>query len=366
MLEFRDGALEIASVLGLSMRFLWPNLLWLLLAVPALVALYLYLLNRRKKSSIRFASLGLVKAAMGPGQRFRRHVPPLLFLLAMAAMLFAVARPSAVITLPNETRTIIMAIDVSLSMRANDVQPTRLQAAQSAAKVFIQDQPGDVRIGIVSFAGTASIVQAPTQNKEELVEAIDRLQLQRHTAIGSGLIVSLAALFPDAGIDVEQYVLRPGGPMRSPPTLPDPRSEKKPLVPVAPGSDPSAAIILLTDGRRTIGPDPVEVAKMAADRGVRVFTVGFGTPQGGQAQFEGYSMFMAFDGETLKAIAEVTKGEYFEAGSESDLRKIYEGLNAKYVLERRETELSAIFAAAAAVLAVAAGLLSVTWFGRYA
>jgi Ca-activated chloride channel family protein len=251
-------------------------------------------------------------------------------------------------------------------MRASDVQPTRLQAAQSAAKVFIQDQPGDVRIGVVSFAGTASIVQAPTQNKEELVEAIDRLQLQRHTAIGSGLIVSLAALFPDAGIDVEQYVLRPGGPMRSPPTLPDPRSEKKPLVPVAPGSDPSAAIILLTDGRRTIGPDPVEVAKMAADRGVRVFTVGFGTPQGGQAQFEGYSMFMAFDGETLKAIAEVTKGEYFEAGSESDLRKIYEGLNAKYVLERRETELSAIFAAAAAVLAVAAGLLSVTWFGRYA
>jgi len=365
MLEFRDGVLYIASTSGLAMRFLWPHLLWLLVAVPALVALYLYLLNRRKKSAIRFASLGLVKAAMGPGQRFRRHIPPLLFLLAMAAMLFAVARPSAVITLPNETRTIIMAIDVSLSMRANDIQPSRLQAAQSAAKAFIQEQPGDVRIGIVSFAGTAAIVQAPTQNKDDLVEAIDRLQLQRHTAIGSGVIVSLAALFPDAGIDVEQYVLRPGGSPRSPNRLPEVNPDK-PFTPVAPGSDPSAAIILLTDGRRTIGPDPVEAAKMVAERGVRVFTVGFGTPEGGQAQFDGYSMFMAFDGETLKAIAEVTKGEYFQAGSESDLRKIYEGLNAKYVLERKETELSAIFAAAAAVLAVAAGLLSVTWFGRYA
>jgi Ca-activated chloride channel family protein len=352
------------------MRFLWPHLLWLLAIVPALVALYLYLLNRRKKSAIRFASVGLIKAAMGPGQRFRRHIPPLLFLLAMIAILLAAARPSAVITLPTETRTIVMAIDVSLSMRASDVQPTRLQAAQSAAKAFVQQQPDDVRIGIVSFAGTASIVQAPTQNREDLIDAIDRLQLQRHTAIGSGLIVALAALFPEDGIDIEQYVLRPGGrdaARNAPPPPPaDPKAEKKPFVPVAPGSNPSAAIILLTDGRRTIGPDPVEAAKMAADRGVRVYAVGFGTPEGGQAQFEGYSMFMAFDGETLKAIAEITKGEYFQAGSEADLRKIYEGLNAKYVLERKETEIAALFAAAAALLAVVAGLLSVSWFGRFA
>jgi Ca-activated chloride channel family protein len=350
------------------MRFLWPHLLWLLAAVPVLVALYLYLLNRRKRSAIRFASLGIVKAAMGPGQRLRRHIPPLLFLLAMIAMLVAAARPSAVITLPTETRTIVMAIDVSLSMRASDVQPNRLAAAQSAAKAFVKEQPDDVRIGLVSFAGTAAIVQAPTQNREDVVDAIDRLHLQRHTAIGSGLIVSLAALFPDAGIDIEQYVLRPGGRDASRPKPPaaEPKADAKPFTPVPPGSNASAAIILLTDGRRTIGPDPLEVAKMAAERGVRVYTVGFGTPEGGQAQFEGYSMFMAFDGETLKAIAEITKGEYFQAGSESDLRKVYEGLNAKYVLERKETEIAALFAAAAAVLAVVAGLLSVSWFGRYA
>jgi Ca-activated chloride channel family protein len=349
------------------MRFLWPHLLWLLAAVPVLVALYLYLLNRRKKAAIRFASLGIVKAAMGPGQRLRRHIPPALFLLAMIAILLAAARPSAVITLPTETRTIVMAIDVSLSMRASDVQPNRLAAAQSAAKAFIQEQPDDVRIGLVSFAGTAAITQAPTQNREDMIAAIDRLHLQRHTALGSGLIVSLAALFPDAGIDIEQYVLRPGGrdaPRPKPPA--EPRADARPFTPVPPGSNTSAAIILLTDGRRTIGPDPLEVAKMAAERGVRVYTVGFGTPEGGQAQFEGYSMFMAFDGETLKAIAEITKGEYFQAGSESDLRKVYEGLNARYVLERKETEIAALFAAAAALLAVVAGLLSVSWFGRFA
>jgi Ca-activated chloride channel family protein len=285
----------------------------------------------------------------------------------MIAILLAAARPSAVITLPTETRTIVMAIDVSLSMRASDVQPNRLAAAQSAAKAFIQEQPDDVRIGLVSFAGTAAITQAPTQNREDMIAAIDRLHLQRHTALGSGLIVSLAALFPDAGIDIEQYVLRPGGrdaPRPKPPA--EPKADAKPFTPVPPGSNASAAIILLTDGRRTIGPDPLEVAKMAAERGVRVYTVGFGTPEGGQAQFEGYSMFMAFDGETLKAIAEITKGEYFQAGSESDLRKVYEGLNAKYVLERKETEIAALFAAAAALLAVVAGLLSVSWFGRFA
>jgi Ca-activated chloride channel family protein len=353
---------------GKTMRFLWPHLLWLLVAVPGLVALYLYLLNRRKRGAIRFASLALVKAAMGPGQRIRRHIPPALFLIGLTALLFAVARPSAVITLPTETRTIVMAIDVSLSMRASDVQPNRLAAAQAAAKEFVKAQPDDVRIALVSFAGTASIVQAPTQDREVLVEGIDRLQLQRHTAIGSGLIVSLAALFPDAGIDIEQYVLRTGNPrdQGKPPPAADPKAEKKPFVPVAPGSNPSAAIILLTDGRRTIGPDPVEAAKMAAERGVRVYTVGFGTPEGGQAQFEGYSMFMAFDGETLKAIAEITKGEYFQAGSEADLRKIYEGLNARYVLERKETEIAALFVAAGVLLAVVAGLLSVSWFGRFA
>ena len=188
------------------MSFLAPQYLWLLAFVPAFVVLYFLVLARRKKAALRYASLALVKEALGAGQRLRRHLPPLLLLLAVSGMLLAVARPTAVITLPSEQRTIILAIDVSLSMRATDVEPNRLAAAQEAAKAFIQQQPPDVRLGIVSFAGTALLVQSPTHNREDVVAAIDRLELQRHTAIGSGIIVSLATLFPDDGIDLESMI----------------------------------------------------------------------------------------------------------------------------------------------------------------
>src|SRR6266508_2454692 len=192
-----------------AMTFVWPDMLWLLAAVPACVAAYIFLLRRKKKAVVRFASLMLVHEALTRGQRFRRHVPPLLFLLAVTAAIIAVARPSAAIRLPSDQRTIVLAIDVSRSMQATDVDPSRFAAAQAAAKTFIQEQPFDVRIGIVSFAGTAAVAQAPTQSKEDLLAAIDRLELQRHTAIGSAVIVSLATLFPDAGIDVEAAAFGP-------------------------------------------------------------------------------------------------------------------------------------------------------------
>jgi Ca-activated chloride channel family protein len=348
------------------MNFLAPEMLWLLLAVPALVAGYMLLLRRKKVTAVRYASLALVKEALGPGQRFRRHIPPLLFLLAMTAILVAVARPAAVITLPSEQRTIILAIDVSLSMRASDVEPSRIAAAQEAAKAFIQNQPSDVRIGIVSFAGTALLVQAPTQNREDLIGAIDRLELQRHTAIGSGLIMALATLFPDAGIDLESMLFGGGArDARRGVAINKPaKSEPKQFTPVAPGSYGSAAIILLSDGRRTTGPDPLDAAKMAADRGVRVFTVGLGSAEGGTAGFEGWSIYMRFDEETLKAIADVTKASYFSAASAAVLKKIYQELNARFLMEKKETEISALFTALAAVFAITAASLSVLWFNR--
>ncbi len=353
------------------MTFLWPEMLWLLLAAPVLVGIYILLLRRRKKGAVRYASLSLVREAIGPGQRFRRHVPPALFLLAMIATILAIARPSAVITLPSEQRVIVMALDVSLSMRATDVEPTRFAAAKEAAKAFVQDQPKDVRLAIVSFAGTASVVQAPTQNREDLVGAIDRLELQRHTAIGSAIIMSLAALFPDDGIDLESILFgarpSPDGGRFGPLDKDKARkaeTEKKPFQPVQPGSHPSAAIILLTDGRRTTGPDPLDAARMAAERGVRVYTVGFGTKEGSSVSIDGWSIYMRFDEESLKAIADLTRAEYFHAGSAADLKKVYDTLNAKFVLERKETEITAIATAVAAVLAVAAGVLSILWFSR--
>jgi Ca-activated chloride channel family protein len=345
------------------MTFLWPEMLWLLLAVPALVGAYFHILRRKKETALRYASLSMVKEAMGTGQRFRRHIPPLLFLIALIAMIVAIARPAAVITLPSQHQTIILAMDVSGSMRAMDVEPNRISASQAAAKAFVAEQPANVRIGVVSFAATASVVQVPTHNREDIVAAIDRFQLQRGTAIGSGIIVSLATIFPDAGIEVSSLIYGRNAPRGVPIDQPG-KTDKPPLKPVPPGSYTSAAIVLLTDGQRTTGPDSIEAAKMAADRGVRVFTVGFGTKNGETLGFEGWSMRVRLDEETLKTIANMTRGEYFYAGSATDLKKVYESLNARLVLEKKDMEISALFAAAAAVTALVSALLSLLWFNR--
>ncbi|MBA3507164.1 MAG: VWA domain-containing protein [Betaproteobacteria bacterium] len=350
------------------MTFLWPQMLWLLAAVPVLAGGYVLLLRRRKKFAVRYSDLAMVREALGPGQRLRRHLPPLLFLIAMALAIFGIARPTAVVTLPSEQRQIILAIDVSLSMRASDVQPSRLAAAQAAAKAFVQEQPADVRIGIVSFAGTAALVQPPTRDRDDLIAAIDRFELQRHTAIGSGIIVALATLFPDEQIEVESSGFGGFSSERGrSKSLDQPSKEpKNPVKVVPPGSFPNGAIILLTDGRRTMGPDPIKAARMAADHGVRIYTVGFGTAGGAHADVDGMSIFMRFDEETLKAIAEVTQGQYFHAGSADDLRKVYEMLNARFVLEKKETEITALTTALASLLLIAAATLSLLWTSRIA
>ncbi|MEK7877210.1 MAG: VWA domain-containing protein [Pseudomonadota bacterium] len=347
------------------MKFLWPETLWLMFALPVLVAGYVVLLRRRKKVALRYASLSLVKEAMGAGQSVRRHVPPLLILLALAAMFFAVSRPVAVVTLPSQHETIILAMDVSGSMRATDVQPNRLAASQAAAKAFVAEQPPTTRIGVVSFAATASLVQTPTRNREDIIASIDRFQLQRGTAIGSGIIVSLATLFPNAGIEVSKLIYGREA-RRSLPLDPAREAQKKEFKPVPPGSYNSGAIILLTDGQRTTGPDSVEAARMAADRGVRVFTVGVGTRAGETIGFEGWSMRVRLDEETLKSIANLTHGEYFYAGTATDLVKIYKLLNSRLVLEKKETEITALLSAAAAIMVLLAAALSLLWFNRIA
>ncbi|NMG65012.1 VWA domain-containing protein [Azoarcus indigens] len=342
------------------MTLMWPDLIWLALALPALVAAYVLLLRRRRRAPLRYASLALLRPALGRAQWLMRHLPALLLLLAIAAAVVAISRPSAVVTLPSEQRTIILAIDVSLSMSATDIAPDRLAAAQAAAREFVRAQPSDVRVGIVSFAGTATVVQPPTDNRDDLIAAIDRLQLDRHTAIGSGIIVSLATLFPERAIDPDQTLIngRRGGP---PSAAPPPAADA-----VAPASFNSAAVILLTDGRRTTGPDPVDAARMAAEHGVRVFTVGFGTSEGAMVSNEGWSVFMRFDEDTLKAIADITQARYFHAGTAAELQQVYQDLNARFVLERRGTEITALFAAAAAALMLAAALVSLTRVNRYA
>lgn len=344
-------------------NFLWPQFLWLLLALPLLAGVYVWLLRRKKKLALRYASLSIVREAMGQGPNWRRHIPPALFLLALAAMLLAAARPLAVISLPMQQETIILAMDVSGSMRATDVQPNRLVAAQNAAKAFLTELPRPVKVGIVAFAGSAQVAQIPTLNREDLASAIDRFQLQRGTAIGNGIVLSLATLFPDAGIELASLM---GGRDRQRGTAIDqaPKEPKKEFTPVAPGSYGSAAIILLTDGQRTTGVDSLEAAKIAADRGVRVYTVGVGTVNGETIGFEGWSMRVRLDEETLKAIAHRTQGEYFYAGTAADLKKVYETLSSRLTVEKKETEISGLLALLAAVLAMASAGLSLLWFNR--
>ena len=340
------------------MTFLWPTALWLLVLVPVMVGIYVAIL-RRKKAALAYSNLALVKSALGAGPSWRRHLPPAMFLAALVLMIVALARPAAVMTLPSQHETIVLAMDVSGSMRADDVKPTRLAAAQAAARAFLKDTPKSTRVGLVAFAGSAALVQPPTQNREDLLAAIEQLQLQNATAVGSGILVALKAIFPEQDFDV-----RPGGQMRArigSPLGAVPKSEPKP---VPPGSYKSAVIILLTDGQTTTGPDPVDAARLAAERGVRVFTVGVGTPDGQILTGEGWSIRVRLDEDALKVIADLTRGEYFFAGNAPDLKKIYEGLNSKLVMEKKETEITAFFTGVAAALALLAAALSLLWFNR--
>ena len=345
------------------MTFLSRELLWLLLAVPLLAGTYLLLL-RRHRTVVVCSDLSVVRDALARSRQFRRHVPPLVFLLAIVALLVACARPATVVPMLAAQRTVVLVIDVSLSMGATDVYPTRLAAAQAAAKRFIHAQPRNVKLAVVAFAATADIVQAPTANRADLERAIDRLSLDYHTAVGSGIIAALLTLFPQDDIGGNYDVF--GG--TSPATLQQVSLERSARIQhrarAAPGSFTSGAIVLLTDGSRTMGPDPLYAAQAAADRGVRVYTVGIGKAEPAQVADDGWSIEGGFDEDTLKQVAKATDGRYFHATSAGSLDRVYRDLSSRYIVERRETELTALFAAAAALLALTAAGLSTLWVGR--
>ena len=342
------------------MDFLWPRLLWLLLVLPLLPALYLWLLRRRHRAVLRVSSLDIARRAAG--RPWRRHLPPLLLFLALALLLLALARPTARLTLPWAKTTVLLAMDVSRSMRVRDVKPTRMVAAQEAAKTFVAELPRHIEVGLVTFAGSVQVAQRATLDREAVVAAIDAIQMQTHTAVGSAIVLCLAELFPDHGIDLEAMSL--GTPRRR--NLDDKTAPPKPFTPVAPGSYDAAAIILLTDGRRTMGVDTLDAAKMAADRGVRVHVVGLGTPDGHLAEGAGMAIYLQLDEETLREVARMTGGEYHHAGTAEALRGVYRQLGSTVQLQARETELTALLSLAAVLLIVAGAGLSVLWFGRVA
>jgi Ca-activated chloride channel family protein len=277
-------------------------------------------------------------------------------------MLLAVARPVARIPMPWARTTVLLAIDVSLSMRVNDVKPTRIVAAQEAAKLFLKDLPRNIEVGLITFAGSTQVAQAATLDRASLVAAIDGFQMQLGTAVGNAIVVCLSELFPDHGLDVGELTF---GNRRRGRSLDDrAKPPPKQITPVSPGSYASAAIILLSDGRRTTGVDTLEAARMAADRGVRIYVVGLGTAGGNAMTAEGLPMYMQLDEPTLREVARMTGGEYHHAGTAEKLRSVYENLGSRVQVQTRETELSALIALASALLAVTAAALSVLWFGR--
>ncbi|MEJ8855535.1 VWA domain-containing protein [Variovorax robiniae] len=350
------------------MSFLWPQYLWLLPALALMPLAYLWLLRRRNKTALRYSSLGIVRPAAA-GRNWRRHLPPALLLLAFGGMLLAAARPVSRVPLPWARSTIILAIDVSLSMRVADVKPTRMEAAQEAAKLFLKELPKDIEVALVTFAGSSQVAQRATLDREALVAGIDAFQMQMGTAVGNAIVLSLAELFPEHGIDLADLSYGGGYSNGKPQGRSLDAQAKKPppqFKPVAPGSYNSAAIILLSDGRRTTGVDTLEAAKMAADRGVRVYAVGLGTVDGEAGAPEGMAIYLKLDEATLREVARMTGGEYFHAGTAEALRSVYENLGTRVQVVTRETELAGVLALASAVFAIAAGLLSLLWFRRIA
>jgi Ca-activated chloride channel homolog len=336
------------------MSFLWMDLLWLLILIPVIIIIYVLIQKRRQKFALRYASLSLVKDALGQGPHIRRHIPAILFIIGLTILIAGIARPVATVTLPSQQGTVILAIDVSGSMRAEDLKPSRIEAAKAAARLFVEKQAKNVRIGVVSFSTSASIVQAPTVDKEAVLAAINRLQIARSTAVGSGILTSLDAIFEKPG----------STPV---PTARDPLEGAPPeatVAPVAPGTFAPAAIILLSDGASNTGPRPQDIIQQAVDRGVRIYTVGMGSVSGTVLNVGGMSMRVRLDEAALKAIAEKTGGKYFQAGTETDLNQIYNNLGTQLIFKPEQTEITSIFVAAAAVFLLLSTAFSVLWFNR--
>jgi len=342
------------------MTFLTVEALWALAILPLLIAAYVALM-RRRRAAVRYTSIERVREALAPGHRFRQHLPALLLLCALSLSVLATARPVITAVTPSHERTIILAVDVSTSMGATDVFPTRLAAAQAAARTFIRTQPPGVRIGIIAFAGHADLIRSPTSDHGDALQALDGLSLQHSTSISAGLTASLLTLFPHETFGGNLDLFGTGrSPLLTDPLRGDLRAqfrrqseEHRP-----PGTHPSAAIVLLTDGRDTMGHGALKAAKLAAERGIRVHTVGFGRPPPDTPGGDHGSRDMMLDEDTLRAIAELTLGKYFHAATARELSNVYRTLAGRIELRSMRSEVTALAAAAAALLLAVAGLLS--------
>lgn len=350
------------------MDLLWPGFLLLLGIIPLIVVIYIIMLRRRRQTALRYSSLSLVREVLPRPARLRRYLPFILFMLAIASLIVALGRPVTVASVPTDQISIILAIDVSRSMCSTDILPSRLEAAEAAALSFIKQQKASTQIGIVAFSGFAELIQAPTSDPELLVAAVNSLMTGRRTAIGTGILKSI-----DAIADINKNVA---------PSTMDP-STASAVNPVPQGAYVPEIIVLLTDGASNRGPNPLDAAQQAADRGVRVYTIGFGTENGSSFpscpdQYLGNEPFgggqsggnqggggggfrRGIDEETLKGVAKITGGEYYPAESADELQKVFSKLPTYLITKHEVIEISVVFAAFGAFFAALAIFLSMLW-----
>lgn len=351
------------------MNLLWPGFLLLLGLIPLIVAAYIWMLRRRRRFAVRYSSLALVREALPSQSLWRRHLPFALFLLALASLVIALGRPVTSVSVPSGRATIILALDVSRSMCATDIPPNRLVVAKEAALSFIQSQQSNTQIGIVAFAGFAELIQPPTADQEVLQEAVEGLDTARRTAIGTAILKSL-----DAIAEINKSVA---------PSVTGTSSGVEPT-PVPKGMYVPDVIVLLTDGASNAGILPLEAAQQAVDRGIRVYTIGFGTANGSESLpfcgrgFQGSNLFgggqqsgggfgfgggfrRGIDEDTLKEVADMTGGTYYSAESAGELQDVFNELPTYLFTKREITEISIIFTAFGALLAALAIALSLIW-----
>ena len=332
------------------MSFLWPTLLVLLLCVPLLILLYWRLQRRRRRFAAQYGILGITHDTKGGIPRLRRHVPATLFLAGITILILSLGRPQAAVSLPKIEGKVIMTFDVSGSMAADDLEPTRMEAAKAAARKFVEKQPASVLIGVVAFSDGGISVQAPTNNRDETMATIDRLVPRRGTSLGNGILVSLNAIVVDAG---DPPLLNTG-------TLATPQAP----TPAPQGWYPSAAIVLLSDGENNQSPDPAVAADLAADLGVRIYTIGIGSMEGAIITVEGFTVHSQLDEALLKYIAVTSGGAYYNAGDEDELSRIYSDLEPKLTVKREELEVTSIFAGVGILVFLVGGAYSLLWFGH--
>jgi Ca-activated chloride channel family protein len=335
--------------------FIWPQMLLLVLVVPLGVLLYRVLDRRRRR---RIAAYGAINLGSGAGAgpwtagRLRRRIPVAFTLLGLTVIVVALARPQSVVSVPRIEGTVILAFDVSGSMAADDVQPTRMEAAKAAARTFVEDQPSSVLIGVVAFSDSGFSIQVPTNDPVAILAAINRLTPQRGTSLARGISSSLTTIEtaeadPTAGFYTN----------KSPAPTPEP-------TPVPAGTHTSAVIVLLSDGENNQQPDPLVAAQAAADRGVRIDTIGIGTTAGSTLEIDGFKVHSQLEDSTLRQISALTDGTYYAAADEAQLHAIYDTIDTRLVIKPEATEVTSLFAGAGVVLLLIGGTASLLWLGR--